>query len=478
MMISNLCLRGVKMSMPTIIEGSAEKNWVQEEFKNLGINCGRTLKRFIQTMTTLSKKPNESIAGASDNKAEAKAIYRLIDNDKLTEEVILNTHRKATIDKMIESDANIILSVQDTTTLNYTSHSKTEGLGHFGSGEYSKGLIVHSALAMTTEGIAFGLLDQKIWTRDPAERGKRKDKKTKSIEEKESYKWLESMGKSHLGIPKAIRLVHVCDREADVYEFFNKAVEDDQDFLVRVVQNRKTTEACKLFDTINNQKSSGEMIVEIPRDSRRNIPKRETTLEIKYKQVSVFAPQNTPKNFKGKGTVTLSILLVKEINPPEGLEPIEWYLATSMGIYNVKEAIEKVSWYVHRWKIERFHYILKSGCEVEKSQNRNAERLQKLILMYSIISIRILSMTYSARQSPESPCTAFMEEEWKILYCIVNKTRKVPSTIPTIQEAVGYLAKLGGFLGRKGDGEPGAKVIWKGLNELNIVLEHHKYLSP
>ena len=465
--------------MSITIERFEENHWAVKEFKNLGINCGRTINRFIRTIITLSKKINESIAAASDSKAEAKAIYRLINNEKITEEVVLNAHRKATIQHMKESGEPIVLSIQDTTMLNYTSHAKTEGLGDFGAGPNDRGLIVHSALAVTTQGVAFGLLDQKIWTRDPAERGKRNEKRQKPIEEKESFKWLESMDKSQLGIAEGIRLVHVGDREADVYEFFDHAIANDQDFLVRVVQNRKTTEACKLFDKVKNEPSAGEIIVEIPRDTRRNVPMRTTTLDIKYCRVNVLAPASTLKKFRKNASVALSILCVKEINPPEGMEPIEWYLATNMNIANVDEAMERVNWYVHRWKIERFHYILKNGCEIEELQNRKAERLQKLILMYSIISVRILSMTYLARQKPKTPCTELMEEqEWKVLYCIADKTSKVPTTIPTMKEVVAYLAKLGGFLGRKGDGEPGAKVIWKGLNELNIVLEHYKYLYP
>ncbi|SFF06045.1 Transposase Tn5 dimerisation domain-containing protein [Paenibacillus algorifonticola] len=150
-----------------------------------------------------------------------------------------------------------------------------------------------------------------------------------------------------------------------------------------------------------------------------------------------------------------------------------------MDVTNLDEAVEKVQGYIHRWKIERFHYILKSGCEVEKLQSRTAERLEKLILFYSIISVRILGMTYLARKHPDESCTTFLEEEeWRVLYCISNRTSLAPSIPPTIKEAVSYLAKLGGFLGRKGDGEPGAKVIWKGLNQLHTVLKHYKYLSP
>lgn len=465
--------------MSSNAESIDETHWAFEEFKNLGINCGRTIKRFIRTMITLSRKTGESMAGASNSKAEAKAMYRLIENKKVTETVVLHAHRKATIQKMKEIGETIILSVQDTTMLNYTSHKKTDGLGDYGASPDHRGLIVHSAIAVTTKGIALGLLDQYIWTRDLEERGKRVDKRLKPIEEKESYKWLRGMERSLIGIPKGIRLVHVGDREADIYEFFDHAKVNQQDFLVRVMQNRMTTEACRLFDKVKSEPSAGKIVVEIPRDTRRNLPKRETTLEIRYSRVHVEVSNNTPKRFVKNKTVALSIVHVQEINSPEGVELIEWYLATSMDISNLDEAVEKLNWYIHRWKIERFHYILKSGCEIEKLQNRTAERIQKLILIYSIISARILGMTYMARHCPENLCTLFFEEaEWKVLYCIANRTSNAPQTAPSIKEAVSYLAKLGGFLGRKGDGEPGAKVIWKGLNELNTVLKHYKYLYP
>jgi len=326
-------------------ERMAIKHWPYEEFVNLGINCGRTIKHFIQTMNTLSHKINASIAGASNNKAEAKAICRLIDNDKLTEQVILDAHRKATIQRIKESGQTTILSVQDTSMLNYTSLTKTEGLGDFGGKIRDRGLIVHSALAVTTQGIALGLLDQKIWTRDPAEHGKSEEtKRRKPIEDKESYKWLVSMDKSQLGMPKGIRVVHVGDREADIYEFFDYATTNHQDFLVGVVQNRITTEACKLFDKIKSEPSAGEIAVHIPRDTRRNVPARTATLEVKYSQVHILAPFNMPKRFVKNQSVALSILLVTESNPPEGMNPIEWYLATSINISSVDDAYSDKHW--------------------------------------------------------------------------------------------------------------------------------------
>ncbi len=456
-----------------------KNNWAYEEFNNLGINCGRLINRFIKTMITISKKINESIAGASENKAEAKAIYRLIGNHKITEDVVMNSHKKATIKRILECEERTILSVQDTTDLNYTSHKKTTGLGEYGSEKNSRGLIVHTNIAVTTEGIALGLLAQKSWARLPEERGKSNDRHKRPIEEKESYKWIESMEQSNSRMPENVRIVNVCDREGDIFEFFHKCTQENRLFLVRATQNRNTDEEIKLFERINNETASGTVIVRIPRDTRKNTPAREATLEIRYASIKISVPASLKSIYKELDFLDITIVLAKEINAPEGISPIEWYLETNIFINSFEEAIEKVRWYTQRWKIERFHYVLKNGCEVEELQQHDAEILKKLILMYSIISIRILNITYYARLNPDASCEyALDEDEWKLLYCMANKTNTVPNCVPTIKEAVSYIATIGGFLGRNGDGDPGVKVIWKGLRDMGIVLQYKYYQPP
>jgi hypothetical protein len=353
----------------------------------------------------------------------------------------------------------------------------TVGLGDYCGDKNSRGLKVHTTIAVTPVGIVKGILDQKIWTRDPAECGKLKPRKQRPIEEKESFKWIESMDKSNKGIPENIKAINICDREGDLFEFFSKCNNENKYFLVRAVHNRKLSDNHKMFDKVNNEKSAGEITVEIPRDTRNNVKKREATLEIKYAKVAIPVPADSRK-FLGNKDTELIIILAKEKNAPEGITPIEWYLVTNVETSSFEEALEKVKWYIQRWKIERFHYVLKNGCEIEELQEENAVQLRKLILMYSIISIRILGLTYLARENPDLPCDIiFQEDEWKILYRIANETSECPANIPTIKEAVSYLAKLGGFLGRKGDGEPGVKVIWRGLRELNIVLKYYKHLN-
>lgn len=444
-----------------------------EAFYQMGLDCGRTIKRFVRTLTTLAQKPNESIAAASADAAEAKAIYRLLDNEKLTEEVVLTAYRKDTVNRIKASKETVILSVQDTTECNYTSHKKTKQLGD-GTHANTRGLFVHSSLALTTEGIALGLMDQQIWARDPELRGKRKA--NRPIEEKESIKWLNGMVNSSRALPASIRLVHVGDREADVFEFLLKAKELKQDYLIRAVQNRMTDEG-RLFDVVKQAPTATQVQVDIPRDTRRSLKAREATLEVRHVTCLLQVPLHLQERYGKEESLTCTIIHVKEMKPPQGMEPIEWFLLTNLLVTSLDEAMEKVKWYVHRWKIERFHYVLKSGCEIEELQEREAERLKKLILMYSIIAIEILSLTYLARETPDAPCALFFkQEEWQVLHRIANRTTVVPHAVPTIHEAVACLAKLGGFLGRKSDGEPGVQVIWKGLRELRIVVEHYKFL--
>lgn len=455
-----------------------EDVWIYEEFKNLAINCGRTINRFIQTMITLSKKPNESIAAASKDRAEAKAIYRLLQNAKLTEEVVLSSHRKQTIQNIIESGEDIIFSVQDTSDISYTNLKATTGLGEYGGEERSKGLKVHTTIAVTPTGVIKGILDQKIWVRDPAERGKRKTRLKRPIEQKESYKWLEAMDQSNKRIPQRVKVINICDREADQFEFFYKAIKENKFFLVRAMHNRALDEG-KLFDKVHNEKVAGEFIVEIPRDTRRNNKKRNARLEVKYAKIVIPVPLKRQNKFSKEEFLEINLVLAKEKDGPKGIEPIEWYLVTNVEIASFDEAVEKIKWYTQRWKIERFHYILKSGCKIEELQEEDAAQLKKLILMYSIIAARILCITYLARQEPDSSCEVmFQEEEWKVLYRIANKTPYTPQEAPTMKEAVSYIAKLGGFLGRNGDGDPGVKVVWRGLKELNVVLKYYKHLTP
>jgi hypothetical protein len=178
-----------------------------------------------------------------------------------------------------------------------------------------------------------------------------------------------------------------------------------------------------------------------------------------------------------KASHEVCVIHAKEENPPEGIEPIEWFLMTNEKVETVEAAYEKVMYYTQRWKIERFHYVLKSGCAVEKIQERSIDKTTLLVLMYSVIAVSIMNMAYVARICPEEPCTIFFEEdEWKALYCTANKTKKAPQKPYSIQEAAACLGRLGGPKRAPGDGPPGVKTVWLGLMTLNALLAYREWL--
>jgi len=442
-------------------------------FHRMYIRSTLLLKRFIQTMTTLSTHLGASISAASADNAERQGIGRLLDNSAVNEENVMDCYRLETLRRMKETGQNVFLCVQDTTGVSYGQREKTVGLGEY-NGTKAKGLLTHSALLLTPSGLPLGLLYQKTWAREPKPKGQRKV--SRPYAEKENYRWTEAAQASATAVPKEMKLIHIGDREADYFEFLYLLEQDKQSYVVRSVQNRILEgEGIGLWDKVRSQPAAGEIRASIPRDTRRGVPARETKLAIRFASGTVQVTTHLQQ--KGYAPLSCTLIHVTEVTPMEGQEPIEWFLITNVPTTNAEEAAEKVAWYVQRWKIERFHYILKSGCEVEKLQERHADRLKKLILMYSIIAVQIQHLTYLARQQPDAPYTEVIsEEEWHVLYRIAYKTKTLPKQPATVNDVVLALAKLGGFLGRKSDGDPGAKVIWKGLQAFRTVFESYGFL--
>ena len=451
---------------------------IRSEFAGIDFGSKRLEERFKKVMENLSKEPDKSIWLASGNRSEAKAAYRMLSNEKLNDEEILRQTGESTRNRIAEQGCEVILAVQDTMSVNYDGHKKTEGMGYIG--DKTLGVDVHSCLAVTPLGLTLGLLSQSCQTREiRSDTSVNHDqKKGRPIEDKESYRWLETMEESAKNIPTKVKVIHICDREGDMYELFEKAVKEDRLFVIRIVQNRTTVSGEKTIDEIKASVPVGSIEVQIPRNSHKNQPKREATLSIRAKTFEVRRPARRNKDKHLLSSVIMNVIYISEESPIDGIEPIEWLLATNESVTNAEDAIKIAEYYIQRWKIERFHYVMKSGCcQVEKIQQRSVGKIITLLLMYSIISIKLLNMTYLARISPELPCNIiFGEDEWKILYCTVNKTQIPPDEPYSIGEAVIYVARLAGWGGAKSDGAPGLKVLWIGLSKLNFLTESFRFL--
>ncbi len=341
---------------------------------------------------------------------------------------------------------------------------------------FSHGLIMHTSPALNEDGLPLGILDQKIFAREAYPDDRNNDKLP--IEEKESYRWLESL-KNYKDLLKETKVITICDREADIYELFNLSYEINAPLLVRAKQNRAINKRSryseedhlKLWDFMIRQPVSGKFDVEVP--AKDNHPARIATVELKFGSFTFNPPRNIIKYSTGDlPNLKMHAIFVCEKNPPSSIDPLEWMLLTNLDVNNFEEAFEKVRWYCFRWRIEMFHKVLKSGFKVEDCRLGEADRLINYLTIMSIVAWRIFMVTLIARTNPDLPCNLYLNnEEWKVLYMKVNRKKTWPKKIPKIKEVVIWIAKLGGFLGRKGDGDPGTITLWRGWKRLADLTE-------
>jgi hypothetical protein len=333
--------------------------------------------------------------------------------------------------------------------------------------------MVHDTMAFTPEGVALGLVDIQTWTRPPDEYGKRIRCKQLPLEQKESMKWLNSLQAAQQLQPAVsqTRLVCISDCESDVFALFELARlnENGPALLIRATHNRCVDHPKKhLWEFMRSQQISGSYIIEVPRKDKQ--PARQAELTIRFAEVKLKSPARRSK--QQARVIRVWAILAEEKNPPTEVAPICWLLLTMLPVTTLEAAIEKIRWYVIRWQIELFHKVLKSGCRVEDRQLDTVEKLIRCLMVDAIIAWRILLLTKLGREVPELPCTVVFDEyEWKALYYFVNKTQQLPDQEPTLQEAIRMVAKLGGFLGRKRDGQPGSITIWRGLIRLHDIVE-------
>jgi len=456
------------------------KMWVEQEFKSLDLLDQRLKKRAIRIAADFAAAPQSGIPQASGGDwGRTKAAYRFFDNDAVRSEALLAAHREATLERM--SRESLVFAIQDTSFLNFTTHPCTEGLGPIGNNrEKTIGLIAHSTLALSENGLALGLLDVAISVRDREHfQSKTKARNREPIQAKESYKWLqayEAVNKAVAQLPPQTRVVSISDRESDIYELFLSAQEHHAqggrvELLVRAKHQRQIeADDALLWDHVGQQARAAKLVVAVPRQPGRRA--RQATLSIRFCAVRLSAPVDRQKYQKLCTVLSLWAVEAREENPPAGVPALCWRLLTTVELSNCKEAIEKVRWYTLRWQIEVFHKILKSGCHAEERQLENAQRLKRVLMMDMIVAWRILALSKMGRQRPGSPASVLLTEaEWKALYCYVEKTSKAPVEPPNLGQALRWVAHLGGFLGRRSDADPGPVVLWRGLQRLSDITQ-------
>jgi hypothetical protein len=331
-------------------------------------------------------------------------------------------------------------------------------------------LLLHTALALTTEGVPVGRLSQESWARDPATFGTAAQRRRRPVVEKESQKWLTGLQRVAAALPEGPRVVLGQDREADVFAFLAVPRPAHIALIVRVCQPRRVEVEAgveggprNVFEAARQAPGLGQVRVQVPRKPGQ--PEREAVLALATRAVRVKAPQRRSADVPAAAQA-LGVVRATEIAPPAGCPPIEWILLTTLAVESFAAAWRCVHHYALRWRVERFHYTLQQGCTVERLQFEEAHTLRNALALYSIVAWRLLWLTYTARQQPQAPATeVFPSLELQVL----EQATQAP--VARAREAIRAIAQLGGFPANPSAKEPGVKVLWRGLRRLEAMVE-------
>jgi hypothetical protein len=438
-------------------------SWSNLEMNELKTGDKRLDKRVKCTVENLARSSESSFPSCFKTRAELVGAYRLFDNDFVTPEKTLSAHYKSTAQRAKTNP--VVLLLNDTSSLDFTSKKSVNGLGML-EVSYTRGLFLHPTLAITPDRCCLGLTDCYMWARE-GNKEKRLRRKQLSIEEKESFRWLESYRKSAQfaqAIPDT-NFVYISDRESDILELLAEGMEKKQqianiDILIRAMHDRmlRGAEKKKLKETITQTPVMAEIKFWIA--GRGGQKSREVTQVIRAKQVTFNGKKIGGKTYPA---VTMNAVYCIEENPPKGVEPVYWHLLTTLPIDNLEQIQNIIDYYLCRWEIEIFFNVLKNGCRIEDRGLKTATRLKNMIALFMIVAWRVMFLMNLGRQNPNRPCDEVFETaEWMSVCSILRKTP--PKKPPPLGEFMIMIGRLGGYLQRKSP--PGVKVIWEGLKRM------------
>jgi Transposase DNA-binding/Transposase Tn5 dimerisation domain len=453
-------------------------SWVVEELQGLNLGDIRRDLRLMRILQSLADHCEQGFSQAFDSAAEVKAAYRFCENGQVSWPRILAPHQQATVRRCQEQP--VVLVAQDTTEINLTHHPTTQGLGYLGSSK-CRGLLLHSCLALTPAGTPLGVLHLQPWVRPLEQLGKRHTRHQRPTAEKESQRWLTALAAIGQALPQHPQVVVICDREADLYDLFAAPRPSTIHLLVRVAREQRLVgEHVSLRAALATEPIAGYVQLQVPRGGVR-VP-REATLAVRYKTLEIPAP----RRFRAGVCLPLQYILAEEVSTSPGETPIRWLLATTLPVTCLEDALQGLSYYSRRWGIERFHFTLKSGCQIESRQFEQLPNIERMAAVYSIVAWRVLWLTYESREHPHAPCTQILSpSEWQSLVAYTathggGRRRRfiLPTTPPTLAEAVRMIGRLGGHLGRRGDGPPGVQSVWRGMARLYDIASVWEIVHP
>lgn len=453
--------------------------WSEAIFGNCALGDKRLTHRLIKIGNQLSRTQDLSLSKSCEGEgALIEGSYRFVRNERVSATQIAKGGYDVT--SYLAQSVPLLLAIEDSTSLSY-KHSVREELGLTGNnkGAKKRGYIVHSTMLMDAEKEkTLGLIAQERWCREVDSFGK-KAKRTKThYEEKESYKWEKNSHdlEKRLG-SKLVDTISVCDREADIYEYIQYKLANNQRFVVRASYDRKLKNTIEdLFEHVGNEETLGVYTIEVAQKAKRK--KRLVELEIKAKEVTFIPPKRRSDAPTKLQPITLNVVIAKEKNPSTD-QVLEWVLLTTEPISSFGEVRKITRYYELRWRIEDFHKAWKSGSGVEKLRMQCSNNLEKMIVILSFLAIRLLQLKEYFEPELLVPdendvcisCEELLTEiEWKVLWKTVEK-KDLPLNPPSAAWAYQAIAKLGGWSNSKRTGKASWATIWEGWYRLTERIE-------
>jgi len=436
----------------------------------------RQRRSIARAVTSLAANPGISLSAAL-GPAVRQAVHRITEDDYIGIDELLHGHIAQSAARA--SGCDLVVVAQDTTVVQYEGRNATIGLGPVGTNKSSLGVFVHSALAMTQRCLPLGVVHCRVWARDPALHGKREKRRMLTVNQKESRKWLDGLAGIESAFPPEQRLLVVQDREADIFAFLRSERRPSTHLLIRAAQPRrveviaigdshepresKSLARMSLFDAVSGAPELGTMDVDIPlKPSATPQPagkERIATLTLQVVAVDILAPRDESNDDRATAWI---VQAQEKTGSPDALS---WTLISTQPVETLEQAIQTIGYYKCRWQIERLHFTLKTGLQIEKLQIDDVDSLAKTLAIYWVTAWRLMHVLHLSRAEPEkNPQAAFSEDEITVLDALTKKQTA------TLQEAILKIAKLGGYEHYRNAPAPGIKSLWQGLRYLEAMV--------
>jgi Transposase Tn5 dimerisation domain/Transposase DNA-binding len=426
------------------------KGWAHEELEGLNLGDARRNERAKTLLTRFAENPTASIPLACRGWSETLGAYRFMENPAFEWNDILEPHWQRTRERMSEEE--VVLCIQDTTELDFNGQD-IDGLGPLNY-EARRGMYLHPTYAVSTDRVGLGVLDAWMWSREP------KDDDGERGGIKESTRWIEGyerVAELASELPQT-RLVYIADREADIAALMRRAeaLGAPADWLIRSTHNRSLDDGEKLWQKVSKSGAMGE--IQFSMAAREGQKARSVKQALRMLRVTLPCGLN------------VTAVMATETDPPAGVKPIVWRLLTNRMPSGLDELVTLIDWYRARWEIEMFFNVLKNGCHVEALQLSAVDRIERALALFMIVAWRIAYLMRLGRTCPDLDAALFFDPD-EIRGAYLLSKQRMPKVAPTLNEVLRLIAKLGGFLARKGDGEPGAKTIWEGMKQVTTAAE-------